>query len=176
MKTDRRILTSYIIVVLVYLIAIPLIVVTAGRALNRLAGLGSLLPSPYRMAAGCLALAYGWFWILWSQIFLIRRGKGHPNEILGRELAPTTRSIVTEGPYRHTRNPMAYGLIIFYFLSLAILSDAPFILFFFPAACIFEIRYHKKYEEPGLLTRFGEDYENYRKRVPLLFPFMKKTS
>lgn len=174
MRNNRRIVSSYIIVIAIYLLLIPFLIVFLGKGLNRLLGWGPLLPSPYHTAAGIISLAYGWFWIIWSQFFLTTRGGGHPNEILGRELAPTTRRIVREGPYRFTRNPMAYGLTIFYFIALAFLFNITAIVALFPPACLFEIWYHKKYEEPGLLKRFGKEYEDYRKRVPLLFPFMKR--
>ncbi len=161
-------------VVLVYLLLIPLIIILLGTRLNRLLGLGSILPHPYSVIGGLIAFAYGWFWIIWSQINIIKRGEGHPNEILGRELGPLTKRLVTNGPYNHSRNPMAYGLIIFYFLALPLLCNSTLPLALFPLACLFEIWYHKKYEEPGLLERFGEDYEKYKKRVPLLFPFMRR--
>ena len=173
MKGNRSITRGYIIVIIVYACLIPLAIALLGTRLNGYLGLGAILPSPYNTIAGLMSLAYGWFWISWSQVNLVRRGDGHPNEILGRELGPLTRRLVTDGPYRYTRNPMAYGLIIFYFLALAFLCNAVLIIVFFPFACLFEVWYHRKYEEPGLLNRFGEKYKHYKEEVPLLFPFMR---
>jgi protein-S-isoprenylcysteine O-methyltransferase Ste14 len=176
MKRYIRILNSYFIVVILYLALLPLIIIYVGRSLNNIIGLSLLPASVYLLAAGIAVSAYGWCWIIWSQVTLTRYGNGHPNEILGYELAPTTRSIVQSGPYKLTRNPMAYGLLVFYFLGLGLLSRIPLILFVFPLACLFEVWYHKKYEEPGLLKRFGENYARYKKTVPILLPFFKRRS
>lgn len=164
---------SYLLVVLIYACGIPLLIAQLGPMIDRLLSLGPLLPFPYQIAAGIIALAYAWFWIAWAQVFIIRRGKGHPNEILGYELGPLTQRLVTEGPYRHTRNPMAYGLLVFYFVALAFLSNAIITLVLFPLACVFEIWYHTTFEEPGLLKRFGSEYERYRKEVPILLPLLR---
>jgi protein-S-isoprenylcysteine O-methyltransferase Ste14 len=166
---------GYLVVILIYACAIPLLIALLGPRLDRLLGLRPLLPFPYQIAAGIITLAYAWFWIAWSQVFIVTRGKGHPNEILGYELGPLTQRLVTEGPYRYTRNPMACGLLIFYFVALAFLRNSIITLVLFPLACLFEVWYHKKYEEPGLRTRFGGEYEQYREEVPVLFPFTKRS-
>ncbi|MCX6357710.1 MAG: hypothetical protein NT045_07560 [Candidatus Aureabacteria bacterium] len=171
---DSQILRSYLLVIAIYICLIPLLIVTLGPRLDRLAGLPPFMPSPANIAAGLVILAYAWFWIAWSQHFLVKRGKGHPNEILGRELSPLTTRLVIDGPYRHSRNPMAYGLLIFYFLALPLLCNSTLALLLFPVACVFEVWYHKKYEEPGLLNRFGDEFARYREQVPLLFPFLRR--
>jgi len=170
---EKRVITSYIIVIAIYACLIPAAIILLGPKLDRLLGLPPFIPPPANIAAGLILLAYSWFWIVWSQIILTRSGEGHPNEILGHELGPLTRKLVTAGPYRYTRNPMAYGLILFYFAALPLLCNAISVLLLLPAACLFETWYHRRFEEPGLLKRFGSDYERYRGTVPLLFPFPK---
>lgn len=174
MKKTTRVGTSYLLVILIYGCAIPFLIVSLGPEIDRFLGFGPLLRPPYQLVTGAAALAYAWFWIIWSQVFIITRGKGHPNEILGYELSPLTQRLVTEGPYRCTRNPMAYGLLIFYFVALAFLRNSVVTLALFPFACLFEMWYHRKFEEPGLLARFGAEYERYRKGVPALLPFVRR--
>lgn len=173
MKKTTRVGTSYLLVILIYACAIPLLIASLGPRIDRLLRLGPLLGPPYQLIAGAIILAYAWFWIVWSQVFIITRGKGHPNEILGCELSPPTQRLVTEGPYRHTRNPMAYGLLLFYFVALAFLCNSVITLALFPVASLFEMWYHKTFEEPGLLKRFGNEYERYREGVPAIFPFVR---
>jgi protein-S-isoprenylcysteine O-methyltransferase Ste14 len=173
MKKMTRVGFSYLLVILVYGCAIPFLIASLGPRIDRFLGFGPLLRPPYQLVVGAVALAYAWFWIVWSQVFIITRGKGHPNEILGYELSPLTQRLVTEGPYSHTRNPMAYGLLLFYFVALAFLCNSVVTLALFPVACLFEIWYHTRFEEPGLVTRFGDEYERYRKRVPALLPFTR---
>lgn len=172
-KKMTRVGTSYLLVILIYGCAIPLLIASLGPKIDRRLGFGPLLKPPYQLAAGAVALAYAWFWIVWSQAFIITRGKGHPNEILGCEIGPLTQRLVTGGPYRYTRNPMAYGLLLFYFVALAFLRNSIITLALFPAACFFELWYHKTFEEPGLLKRFGNEYERYRKGAPALLPFIR---
>lgn len=174
MQNGRRVFLSYVAVAAIYGGGIPVLVAAAGAALDRALGLPPLVPPPWDTVAGLALLAWAWFWIAWSLDFLVRRGLGHPNEILGRELAPPTRRLVTEGPYRHTRNPMAYGLIVFYFAALAFLRNSISILAALPLACAFEVWYHRTCEEPGLLRRFGDAYSRYRAEVPLLLPIARR--
>lgn len=174
MGDGRRIIASYAAVAVVYGCLLPLLVAAAGALLDRAAGLPPLVPPPWNTVAGLALLAWAWIWIVWSFVFLVRRGRGHPNEILGRELAPTTRTLVTNGPYRYTRNPMAYGLIVYYFAALAFLRNSIAILALLPLACLFELWYHRTYEEPGLLRRFGGEYARYREEVPALLPVVRR--
>jgi protein-S-isoprenylcysteine O-methyltransferase Ste14 len=174
MSGDGRVLRSYILVIIVYGCLIPLLIASVGPRLDRLLGIGPLMPAPYHAAAGAAALAYAWFWIIWAQVSIVTRGEGHPNEILGYELGPVTQRLVVEGPYRYTRNPMAYGLIVYYFVALAFLRNSVVTLVLLVPACLFEVWYHRTYEEPGLLRRFGSEYERYRERVPLLLPFVTR--
>jgi len=171
---DIRVPTSYLTVIVIYVCLIPALIVSLGPRLDRLIGLPSLLRLPANFVAGAIILAYAWFWIIWSQVFLMKHGKGHPNEILGYELGPLTQHLVIGGPYRYTRNPMAYGLLIFYFVALALLCNATSVLLLFPIACLFEVWYHRRYEEPGLLSRFGTEYIRYRETVPVLLPYVRR--
>ena len=36
-------------------------------------------------------------------------GKGNPFDAMGREIAPRTQYLMTNGPYRYSRNPMMMG-------------------------------------------------------------------
>ena len=170
MQQRRRVILSYVAVVAIYGVGIPVLVASVGPRIDDAFGLPPLVPPPWHATVGAALLVWAWFWIAWSFFFLVRHGRGHPNEILGRELAPPTRELVTGGPYRFTRNPMAYGLIVFYFGALAFFRNSITVLALLPPACAFEIWYHRTCEEPGLLRRFGAEYARYREEVPLLLP------
>ena len=74
--------------------------------------------------------------------------------------------LVTKGPYRFSRNPMAiaYWLVLaseaFFYNSYAIL--AWFLIF-----VAYSIFYIKNTEEPKMLKQFGEEYMEYRASVPM---------
>jgi protein-S-isoprenylcysteine O-methyltransferase Ste14 len=89
-------------------------------------------------------------------------------------LAPwnPTQRLVVQGVYRHVRNPMISGV-------LAILLGESVLAASLPIACWFLIFlvvnaiYIPLSEEPGLVKRFGGDYEEYRRNVPRWIPRLK---
>lgn len=76
---------------------------------------------------------------------------------------PTT-ALVTDGPYRFTRNPIYLGLFAIY-LAIAVLLDNPWILVL-GVPLFLVMRYGVvAREEAYLERRLGEDYRRYRARV-----------
>ena len=113
--------------------------------------------------AGALAFAAGFALFVWCVLLFARVGRG--------TLAPwdPTRRLVVVGPYRHVRNPMitAVGTMLageaLYFESVPI---GLWLLFF----VAINHTYFLLLEEPGLVARFGEEYERYRAAVPRWLP------
>ena len=101
-------------------------------------------------------------------IYYFIRSKGTPVP-----LNPSPK-LVDKGPYAYIRNPMLTGAFtqIFGFgilcnsLSLAFIITPLFIFLNF-----IEL---KKIEEPELEKRLGEEYIEYKKRVPMFFPWGKR--
>ncbi len=89
-------------------------------------------------------------------------------------LAPwsPTRKLVTSGIYGYVRNPMILGVLITLLgESVTILSLQIFkwtIIFFIINNIWFLI-----YEEPNLEKKFGEQYREYKKRVPRWIPKLR---
>jgi protein-S-isoprenylcysteine O-methyltransferase Ste14 len=129
---------------------------------------GSAMPSLFQVF-GVLLFITGFAFFAWCVALFARIGRG--------TLAPwdPTRRLVIVGPYRHVRNPMISGvaamlggealvsgsLIIAGWLSLFLLINHVYFLFS---------------EEPGLVRRFGESYEEYRAAVPRWIPSIKPWS
>jgi protein-S-isoprenylcysteine O-methyltransferase Ste14 len=82
--------------------------------------------------------------------------------------------LVTTGLYGWIRNPMALGMLLileglgFYFGSISL------IVFFAPLPVVLYAIYIKLVEEPELEMRFGKEYVEYKKRVPMFIPWLKK--
>ena len=84
----------------------------------------------------------------------------------GTQLPPfrPTTAIVTDGPYRFTRNPMYVGMTLLY-VGLAIGLDLIWALIFLPAILLV-IRFHViAREERYLEAKFGEEYLGYKREV-----------
>jgi protein-S-isoprenylcysteine O-methyltransferase Ste14 len=84
--------------------------------------------------------------------------------------------LITTGLYGWIRNPMALGMLLmleglgFYFGSLSL------IIFFAPLPVVLYALYIKAVEEPELELRFGKEYVEYKKRVPMFIPRLGKRS
>jgi protein-S-isoprenylcysteine O-methyltransferase Ste14 len=75
-----------------------------------------------------------------------------------------TRTVVTTGPYRFTRNPMYVGMAVGY-VGCTALMNSMWPLAFFPFVLFAVDRYVIAREERYLREKFGEDYEAYTRRV-----------
>lgn len=83
--------------------------------------------------------------------------------------AEPTSAIVQDGPYAHTRNPMFLGLALIH-LGVVIAVNAAWALIGVPALIIY-LRYGViGREERFLEGRFGDEYRNYKQRVPRWIP------
>jgi protein-S-isoprenylcysteine O-methyltransferase Ste14 len=76
---------------------------------------------------------------------------------------PTSR-LVVRGPYRHVRNPMISGVLCILLGEAALLGSVALLLWFAAVLAVNAV-YMPLVEEPGLVRRFGEDYETYRAHV-----------
>lgn len=120
----------------------------------------------YALIGGSILILAGLLVIVLTISAFIRIGKG--------TLAPRspTKKLVVTGIYAHVRNPMISGVLtVLLGESLAILSLSIFIW----AIAFFIINniYFLMYEEPNLGERFGEDYRQYKSKVPRWIPAMK---
>ena len=109
-------------------------------------------------------LALGLFLAIWSvRTFYTKGGEGTPGP-----WRPVSNLIIS-GPYCYVRNPMILGVVDLLLFESALFTSIPLLLW----AIVFfvgNIIYFKTFEERELIKRFGLDYENYKKEVPMLFP------
>jgi protein-S-isoprenylcysteine O-methyltransferase Ste14 len=79
------------------------------------------------------------------------------------------RKLVIEGPYRRWRHPMITGVALILLGEAALLGSTA-ILAWWAAFVAFNAVYLPLVEEPRLIRRFGDDYRDYRRRVPRFLP------
>jgi protein-S-isoprenylcysteine O-methyltransferase Ste14 len=80
--------------------------------------------------------------------------------------------LVIRSVYRYVRNPMISGAC-FLLLGEAVLAASLPLLGMFALAVIVNAVYIPLSEEPGLVKRFGEEYEVYRRNVPRWIPRLR---
>ena len=111
---------------------------------------------------GIIALA-GLSLSIWSIVYMKSVGKGNPFDAMGHEVAPRTKHLMTEGPYRRSRNPMLSGTYLYYLGVVLALWRWPAALVFIAVATLMSLQVRS--EEKRLEADFGQEYLDYKKRT-----------
>ena len=124
--------------------------------------------SPGMAPLGWLLIAAGALVLLPSLASFVVRGRGTPGPF------DPPRRLVPSGPYRFVRNPLYLGAaLLLAGYGLRKLSPSILILdvILLGVAHLFVVLV----EEPGLESRFGEEYRRYREEVPRWIPRFRRT-
>ena len=118
---------------------------------------------PWALAAILLMIS-GLALSIWSIIHMKKVGEGNPFDAYNHELAPRTKHLMTDGPYKCTRNPMLVGIYIYDIgVLLWLQSWWPLLVF---AVEIVLLTLQVRSEEKSMEKDFGEDYRAYKESVP----------
>ena len=100
---------------------------------------------------------------IYSIVYMRVVGKGNPFDAYNHEVAPRTKHLMTEGPYRLCRNPMLVGI---YLYDIGILiwlwSFLPLLIF---VGEVSMLSMQVRSEEKRLEQDFGQEYLDYKQRV-----------
>lgn len=138
-------------------------------------GMPSMLVVPVWRLVLAIALALlGLSLSVWSIVYMRRKGDGNPMDAFGHEVAPRTKHLMTDGPYRLSRNPMLTGSFIYFAGVCVWLWRRPPLLVFVGFIAIMMLQVLS--EEKRLRRDFGEEYEAYCQRTGRFWPrrFKKK--
>jgi protein-S-isoprenylcysteine O-methyltransferase Ste14 len=114
------------------------------------------------VTGGFLAVL-GMIFAPWSIYDQVTRGRGTPLPVL------PTQELLTQGPFRYCRNPMALGAILG-FLGLGIAAGTISGIFLVLVLAALLLLYIKRVEERELAERFGAAYLAYKQTVPFIIP------
>ena len=127
-------------------------------------GMPNLLAAPVaRMVIGIVLAVLGLSLSVWSIVYMRHKGDGNPMDAFGHEVAPRTKHLMTEGPYRLSRNPMLTGSFV-YFTGVCIWLWSWQALLVFVGFIIIMLLQVRS-EEKRLRRDFGEEYEVYCRRT-----------
>ena len=158
---------GYFVGILLFLVFFPVLMYIV--AVNFVLPINSLIASVIGIILGLI----GVFFMIWSNIDMVRIGRGCPTDGFNIALGERTKKLIVQGPYKYTRNPMLFGTFVFY-VGLALLFNS-YSALIVPIVFISYMVWHvKKFEEPRLYNDFQEEYAEYKKRTPLLFPKFQK--
>jgi protein-S-isoprenylcysteine O-methyltransferase Ste14 len=154
-------------------VLIPLWLIRLFQVVDDLLGLEEFGLAAFRLIVAIPLLLSGLFFALWSNIFLVTRGRGGPADGFEVAISPRTEKLVVTGPYRYSRNPMVYGVFSAYF-AIAFLRGSLGGLVVLAVIVPLFVSYLKRVEERRLLRDFGEEYEQYRREVSMIVPLPPK--
>ena len=124
-----------------------------------------------RMFIGILLALSGLAISIWSIVHMRLVGKGKPFDAMGHEVAPRTKHLMTEGPYRFSRNPMLSGTYLYYIGYVVAFWSWWALLVFVAVAALMSLQVRS--EEKRLEADFGEEYLEYKKRTGRFITFKR---
>ena len=116
-----------------------------------------------RLYLALLIALCGLAFSIWSIVYMRRVGKGNPFDAMGHEVAPRTKHLMTDGPYKKSRNPMLSGTYLYYIGVLIALWSWWALLVFIIIAAVMMLQVRS--EEKRLEADFGQEYLDYKKKV-----------
>ena len=132
------------------------------------AGMPSLSDIPVmRLYLAILVALIGLSLSVWSIVYMKRVGKGNPFDAMGHEVAPRTKHLMTDGPYRFSRNPMLAGTYLYYAGVLLALWSWWALAVFIVVAALMTLQVRS--EEKRLEVDFGQEYLDYKNKVRRFF-------
>ena len=137
-------------------------------------GIPNLLAAPVaRMVIALLLAMLGLSLSVWSIVYMRHKGDGNPMDAFGHEVAPRTKHLMTEGPYRLSRNPMLTGSFVYYAGVCVWLWtwQALVVYVAFIGIMLLQVRS----EEKRLHRDFGEEYKTYCRRTGRFGPVSLKS-
>ena len=124
------------------------------------------LPEPTHFVVAAISLVSGGVLWLWTYEQLTRLGDGSPSPTAGR-----TQKLATSGIYAHCRNPSIFGKLLGVLSVGFALNSVSFCFILVPLLLAGSLIEKVVRQEPQLVDVFGEEYERYRREVPLFIPW-----
>lgn len=149
------------------LFPLTFIIALAALKLDALLGFdGGFLPQPTHLVVAAFSIVAGAVLWLWTYEQLTRLGEGSPSPTAGR-----TQKLATTGIYAHCRNPSIYGKLLGVMSVGFALNSVSFCFILVPLLLAGSLIEKVVRQEPQLVEVFGEEYERYRREVPLFIPW-----
>ena len=126
-------------------------------------------PHPILIGIAAFCVIDGLFLSIWAIVYMRRVGDGNPMDAFGHEVAPRTKHLMTDGPYRLSRNPMLTGIFVYLIGCCILLGTWQSVVVFLIFVVIMLVQVRT--EEERLRRDFGEEYEEYCKKVGRFWPF-----
>ena len=159
--------------ILGYLLGFTIFIVGIPALMWWVSGIPGLVDIPVmRLYLGAVIALAGLYISLWSIVYMKRIGKGNPFGAMGHEVAPRTKHLMTDGPYKLSRNPMLSGTYLYYIGHLLAVWNWWGLLVFAVIAAVMMLQVRS--EEKRLEADFGEEYLKYKQKTGRFITFRNK--
>ena len=129
--------------------------------------LPSISYPPWTLIPALILLVPGVILVLWTWIqFIHARGTPVP-------LNPP-QELITSGLYAYSRNPMLLGIFLIFFGSAIWMGSLSLTVFYAPLVVLIFYFQITKIEEKEMELKFGQSYLEYKNKVALFFPVLKR--
>ncbi|MFH1790980.1 MAG: isoprenylcysteine carboxylmethyltransferase family protein [Candidatus Omnitrophota bacterium] len=151
-------------------IPLALIILFVSVKIDRYLGFKHFIGYPYNVIFFLIFSSAGFVIICQAYAYLIIVGQGMACPYAGFK---GTGKLVTTGPYAVVRHPSVIGKLLGV-LSIGMLSGSFFFTFIvIPVLLTWSVYYNRFIQEELCVKKFGNEYVEYRKRVPMLIPKIK---
>jgi protein-S-isoprenylcysteine O-methyltransferase Ste14 len=173
MNEDKKMILGYLVGGLLVIVLVPSIIYLITSAADNIYRVEIFRNPIIKWAIVIILFVTGFIYGIWSLIVQNTVGQGGPVEIGNIEISPKTKNLVVSGPYKNTRNPMLFGAFLMY-LAFALFLNSVTAVVIVCALFVFMLTVVVKMEEKRLLKDFGNQYEEYRKKVSLFIPWFHR--
>jgi len=173
MNKDKKMILGYIVGGLLVIVFTPSIIYIITSLFDNVYRLEIIQNSIIKWIIIIILFVTGLVYGIWSLIIQNTIGEGGPVEIGNIEISPKTKNLVVSGPYKNTRNPMLFGAFLIY-LAFALFINSITSVVIVCAIFVFMLTVVVKMEEKRLLKDFGNQYEEYRKKVSKFIPWFQR--
>lgn len=149
-----------------FFIYLSLFVIASILADNFL-GFPELLPALLSMILSVPLIVIGLTLNLWATVHFFK-AKGTPVRF-----NPPPK-LVTAGPYAYVRHPQAFSWFIIFFGLGLLFQSVSLVFIFTPLFVLISVLDARTIEEPELEKRFGKEWVEYKKNVPMFIPSLRK--
>ncbi len=173
MNRDKKMILGYIVGGLLVIVLVPSIIYIVTSLFDTVYRVEIIQNTIIRWITIIMLLVIGLIYGIWSVIIQNTIGQGGPLEIGNIEVSPRTKNLVVSGPYKYTRNPMLFGTFLTY-LAFALFINSITSVVLVSAIFVLMLAVVVKMEEERLLKDFGNQYEEYRKKVSMFVPWFQR--
>jgi len=173
MNNEKKMIFGYIVGGLLVIVSVPSIIYIITSLVDNVYRIEIIQNTLIRWIMIVILLVIGLVYGIWSVIIQNTVGQGGPVEIGNIEISPKTKNLVVSGPYKNTRNPMLFGTLLLY-LAFALYSNSITTIVLVSSIFVFMLTVVVKKEENRLLRDFGNQYEEYRKKVSMFIPWFQR--